>query len=98
MTDRDTTEAVRHSGGVIIDGMVTRMRRANGETLLVPDSNGRSKVGGITGSTGKAAEGERESDGPEVAGRRGNARGAKRPRCEWFFRQHERQGRHDKSA
>jgi len=35
----------------------------------------------ITGDTGKAVDGERVAEGPAVAVKRGNARGAKRPCC-----------------
>src|SRR5262249_61045960 len=69
-----------------------------GETLLVPARKGGSWVGRITGTTGKSADGERVSDGPIVALRRGNARGAKGPCCSYFFHQHGRQGRGDKAA
>ncbi len=82
MDHREQTDAVEHSGGVVIDGMVTRTCWATGETLLVPVRNERSKVGRITGDTGKRTEDERESDGSMVAMKRGNARGAKRPCCE----------------
>ena len=71
-------ELLRRGGN---DGMVTRVCRATGDTLLVPMRNHRSKVGRITGNTGKAVEGEREADGPEVAITRGNARRAKGPCC-----------------
>ena len=74
MVHRDTTDAVTRSGGVVIDGMVTRTRGATGQTLLIPGRNDRSKAGRMTGDSGKAADGERESDGSEVAARRGNAR------------------------
>ena len=42
---------------------------------------GGSWVGRITGNTGKSADGERVSEGCVVAGKRGNARGAKAPCC-----------------
>jgi hypothetical protein len=35
----------------------------------------------ITGNTGKSVDGERVAEGPVVAQKRGNARGAKRPCC-----------------
>jgi hypothetical protein len=35
----------------------------------------------ITGDTGKAVDDERVAEGPVVAVKRGNARGAKRPCC-----------------
>ncbi len=63
------------------DGTVTRARRATGETLLVPPRNRRKRVGPITSAPGKWADGERVADGPEVAMRRGNARGAKGSCC-----------------
>jgi hypothetical protein len=53
MSQREVTDALEHSGGVVIDGMVTRTCWATGETLLVPGRNERSKVGRITGDTGK---------------------------------------------
>src|SRR5262249_4547472 len=59
---------------------VTRTRRTNGEALLVPPRNRRSKVGRITGASGKSADDERVADGPEGATRRGNARGGRGPR------------------
>ena len=63
------------------DGTVTRARRATGEALLVPPRNRRKRVGPITSAPGKWADGERVADGPGVAMRRGNARGAKGPCC-----------------
>jgi len=62
---------------------MTRTDRATGEALLAPVRNHRSKVGSITGDTGKWAEGERVADGRVVAWMRGNARGAKAPCCWW---------------
>jgi hypothetical protein len=59
--------------------MVTRVCRATGETLLAPVRNHRSKVGCITGNTGKATEGERVADGSEVAMTRSNVRRTKGP-------------------
>jgi RNA-directed DNA polymerase len=58
---------------------VTRACRATGEALLVPVRNRRSKVGRITGQTGKSAEDERVAAGSVVAMKRGNAREAKGP-------------------
>jgi hypothetical protein len=58
---------------------VTRTRRATGEALLVPPGKRRSQVRPITSAPGKWAEGERVEDGLVVAGKRGNARGAKEP-------------------
>src|SRR5204863_1376410 len=62
-----------------------RTHRATGEALLVPARKGGSWVGRITGSTGKSADDERVADGPVVAVRRGNARGAKGPCCSCFL-------------
>ncbi|HEY5214566.1 MAG TPA: hypothetical protein VIJ38_16245 [Acidobacteriaceae bacterium] len=71
MAHREQTDAVGHSGGVVIDGMVTRTCWATGETLLVPPRNRRSKVGHITGDTGKAdrrREGVGRVDSSDEAG------------------------------
>src|SRR5206468_3863831 len=62
-------------------GMVTRTHPATGETLLAPPRNRRKGVGPITSAPGKWAAGERVADGPAVAMRRGNARGAMGPCC-----------------
>src|SRR5262245_5310182 len=61
------------------DSTVTRTCQATGEALLVPARNRRSKVGRITGDTGKSAEGERVAAGSVVAMKRSNVRGAKGP-------------------
>ena len=74
----DAAPTLRRGGS---DSTVTRTCRATGEALLVPRRNHRSRVDRITGSTGKSIEGERVTDGFEVALRRGNARGAKEPCC-----------------
>jgi hypothetical protein len=58
---------------------VTRTCQATGETFLVPGRNCRSKVGRITGDTGKSAEDEKVAAGLVVAKKRSNARGAKEP-------------------
>ena len=81
MKHRSMADAVGTSGGVVAAARAQGHVEATGETRLVPGGNDRSKVGRITGSTGKAVEGERESDGHVVAQRRGNARGAKVPCC-----------------
>jgi hypothetical protein len=52
------------------DSTVTRTCRATGETVLVPSRNRWSKVGRITGKTGKAIEGETVAAGPVVAEKR----------------------------
>jgi len=62
-------------------GTVTRTRRATGEALLAPPRNRRKRVGPITRAPGKWADDGRVADGPGVAQRRGNARGAKGPCC-----------------
>src|SRR5271163_2320398 len=74
----DAAPTLRRGGS---DSTVTRTCRATGEALLVPRRNHRSRVDRITGSTGKSIEGERVTDGFEVALRRGNSRGAKEPCC-----------------
>lgn len=61
------------------DGTVTRTCQATGEALLVPARNCRSKVGRITGDTGKSVEDERVAAGSVVAMKRSNVRGAKGP-------------------
>ena len=58
---------------------MTRTCQATGEALLVPARNRRSKVGRITGETGKSAEDERVAAGSVVAMKRSNDRGAKGP-------------------
>lgn len=78
---RTMADAVVSSGGVVATAREQGHVEATGETRLVPAGNCRSKVGRITGSTGKAVEGERESDGHAVAMKRDNARGAKVPCC-----------------
>jgi len=45
------------------DSTVARTRQATGEALLAPGRNHRSRVGRITGSTGKSIDGERVADG-----------------------------------
>src|SRR5260370_34935320 len=80
------------------DSAVTRTCRATGETVLVPPRNRWSKVGRITGKTGKAIEGETVAAGPVVAEKRGNARGAKGPCCTCSLYQEGRQGGNDKGT
>ena len=58
---------------------MTRTYRGTGEAFLVPGRNRRSKVGRITGNTGKAAEDEKVAAGSVVAMKRSNVRGAKGP-------------------
>ena len=52
-----------------------------GEALSSRMRNQRSKVGRITGETGKSTEGERVADGPGVARKRSNVRGVRGPCC-----------------
>src|SRR5215472_1811936 len=65
--------------------LATARRSGHIEQLEKPSSSrreiGGSWVGPITGSTGKWADDERVTDGPVVARKRGNARGAKGPCC-----------------
>jgi hypothetical protein len=77
---------------VVIDGRVTQDALSNwGDPFSAHCWEQRKKVGRITGSTGKAIEVERESDGLIVAMKRSNARGAKGPWCVRCFRQEGRQ-------
>src|SRR3970282_2671588 len=63
------------------DGTGARTRRATGEALLVPRRRRRSKSCPITSAPGKWVADERVAEGPGVARKRGNARGAKGPCC-----------------
>ena len=81
MARRKPIDATGRSGGVVSDGTTARTHQATGEALLVPTRKGGSWVGRITGTTGKSADDERVAEGPVVARRRGNARGAKGPCC-----------------
>jgi hypothetical protein len=74
----DAAGPLRRGGS---DSTVTRARRATGEALLVPSRNRRKGVRPITSAPGKWVDGERVAEGPAVATRRGNARGAKGPCC-----------------
>ena len=82
--------------------LATARRPGHIEQLEKPSSSrresGGSWVGPITGSTGKGADDERVTDGPVVAAKRGNARGAKGPCCSYLLRQQGRQGCPDKST
>ena len=69
----DTAGSPRRGGS---DSTVTRACQATGEALLVPVRNHRSKVGRITGPTGKSAEDERVAAGSVVcAGQRPDQEG-----------------------
>src|SRR5262249_51754980 len=82
MDRRSAADAAGHSGGGGgTGGRVTGAWGARGEAPPAPPRKRRSQVGRITGTTGKSAEGERVAEGPAVASRRGNARGAKGPCC-----------------
>ena len=65
MARREWTDAMGHSGGVVIDGMVTRTRQATGEALLAPARNRRSKVDRITGKPGKRSKARGRRKGPQ---------------------------------
>jgi hypothetical protein len=69
-----------------------------GEALSSRMRNHRSKVGRITGKTGKSIEGEWVADGSVVATKRGNARGVRGPCCLYRLFQSGRQGRDDKGV
>src|SRR6516162_11553778 len=66
----------------IRDSTVTRAGQATGEAVLVPPRNRWSRVGPITGETGKVADGETVADGLAVAEKGSNVRGAKEPCCQ----------------
>jgi len=66
----------------IRDSTVTRAGQATGEAVLVPPRNRWSRVGPITGETGKVADGETVADGLVGAEKRSNVRGAKEPCCQ----------------
>ena len=69
----ETAAPLRRGGS---DGTMTRTCRATGEALLAPVRNRRSRVGPITGDTGKGTEGERVADGRVVcAGQRPDQEG-----------------------
>jgi hypothetical protein len=92
MTVRNLTDASGYSSGVVIDSRVTQDALSNWRDPSRPGgTKHRKKVGRITGSTGNAIEVERESDGPVLAMKRSNARGAKGPWCVRCFRQEGRQ-------
>jgi hypothetical protein len=74
----DAADPLRRGGS---DSTVTRTRQATGEALLVPPRNRRKGVCPITSAPGKWVDDERVAEGPAVAMRRGNARGAKGPCC-----------------
>jgi hypothetical protein len=79
MAQTDTRGVSLRRGGR--DSTMARACRATGETVFVPLRNRRSRVGRITGATGKAIEGETVAARLVVAEKRGNARGAKGPCC-----------------
>jgi len=80
MERRRLTEAARSSGGA-----VATARGPGHVKQLEKPSSSRGEIYGaesrITGNTGKSADGERVTEGPAVARKRGNARGAKGPCC-----------------
>jgi hypothetical protein len=69
------------SGGVVAAARWRGRAESTGEALLAPAGNRRRKVGLPSGETREAAEGERESEGPVVVRKWGNAHGAKEPCC-----------------
>ena len=78
---RRLAEALLRSGGVKAAARRQGHVEATGDTLLVPSSDRRKRLAGITGAPGKSGDDERESDGYVVASKWGNARGAKVPCC-----------------
>ena len=91
MDRRKLTEAEEHSGGAI----ATARWQGYVEQLEKP-SLSRREIGGagnrITGITRKAVEDERVAEGPVVAVKRSNVRGAKRPCCMQGLRRKEGKG------
>jgi hypothetical protein len=77
---------------------VTRAGQATGEAVLAPSRNRWSRVGHITGSNGRAADGETVADGLVVAEKRTNVRGAKEPCCQAGPVAIGEAGAHDKNA
>ena len=86
--DRDVMTLRRGGRG----STVTRACQATGETVLAPSRNRWSRVGRITGNTGKSADGETVAVRLGVAKKWGNAHGAKGPCCTVSLGQHGRQG------
>src|SRR2546422_10950442 len=80
------------------DSTVARACRATGETVLAPSSNRWSRVGRITGDTGKSADGETVAVRLIVAKKGGNSHGAKEPFCIERLGQHGGRGGHGSSA
>ena len=76
---------------------MTRAGQATGEAVLVPPRNRWSRVGPITGETGKVADGETVADGLAVAEKGSNVRGAKEP-CWAVPMAIGEAGAHDKNA
>src|SRR6516162_11789043 len=97
MKRRKLTEAMTFRRGVG-DSTVTRAGQATGEAVLVPPRNRWSRVGHITGETGKVADGETVADGLGVAEKRSNVRGAKEPCCQAVPMAVGEAGAHDKNA
>src|SRR5580700_2050717 len=79
------TDAAKHFGGVGRDSTVTRSCLATGETLLVPSRKSTEQGNRITGNTGKAVDGERDSAGsvvaPDCSSSEHNLMGASTRRC-----------------
>src|ERR1035441_2125789 len=86
--DRDVMTLRRGGRG----STVARTCQATGETVLAPSRNRWSRVGRITGDTGKSADGETVAVRLGVAAKWGNAHGAKGPCCTASLGQHGRQG------
>jgi hypothetical protein len=91
MDRRKLTDAAGHSGGAI----ATARGQGYIKQLEKPYPS-RREIGGaenrITGITRKAVEDERVAEGPVVAVKRSNVRGAKRPCCLQGLRRKEGKG------
>jgi hypothetical protein len=80
MNRRKLTDAAEHSGGVIAtargQGYVEQLEKPYPSRREIDGAESR-----ITGNTRKAVEDERVAEGPVVAVKRSNVRGAKWPCC-----------------
>jgi hypothetical protein len=86
MAQRNMTDALNHSGGVLATAREQGRVIGTGEVLAVARRNLRKQVRLITGITGKWAEDGRMEDGSVVAVKAGNSAGAKGPCCFKLFR------------
>jgi hypothetical protein len=80
MDRRRLTDAAERSGGALAtarwQGHIKQLEKPSSSQGEIHGAENR-----ITGNTGKSVDDERVAEGPVVATKRGNARGAKRPCC-----------------